>query len=133
MKTPDTINGKTPEEIKKGLCCCVTDIADCKGCPFDNSSDDGLVWECTVDSSAIAYIQQLESRLAQAERERDAAVNALRENGFCCDCKYIDVPAEKEPCFSCRKLRHTQPKNWERRGVVPGNTKEKNNEQSHHL
>lgn len=64
-------------------------------------------------------IRLLESRLAQAERERDAAVNALRENGFCCDCKYIDVPAEEEPCILCRERSHTQPKNWEWRGICP--------------
>ena len=125
MKTPENapdnnVGRKTPEEIKKGLAICIyEEAAGCNECAFFNMPH---CYE-KLGRTAILLIQQLESRLVQAERERDAAVNALREAGFCCDCKYIDVPAEKEPCFSCRKRMYATP-NWEWRGVVPENTKE---------
>lgn len=130
MKTPDTINGKTPEEIKQFFCklrlvASETDdlLSSC------DASDllDGLEVARDFMFEAADEIEQLESRLAQAERERDAAVNDLREKGFCCDCEYSDVPAEEEPCLLCRERSHTQPKNWEWRGV-PENTKEDSNE-----
>ena len=128
MKTPETApdnnaGRKTPAEIKKGLRCCVTDIAGCKGCPFDNSSADGLVWECTVDSSALAYIQQLESRLAQAERERDAAVVCIRHI-----CEAINKPVRKVSDTSNNLMNAKQiALNYVIelvKGVCPENTKE---------
>ena len=41
----DTINGRTPEEIKKGLECCNT-IYGCKQCPYDAGDED---LSCCVD------------------------------------------------------------------------------------
>ena len=91
---------KTPEKIKKGLEACGVIDGDCENCPYD----DGLQLLCVdrLRKDALAYIQQLEagidhaekvarecarsitenldklqSRLAKAERERDAAVNDL--------------------------------------------------------
>jgi hypothetical protein len=62
---------KTPDEIKKGLFCCWED--GCATCPYDD--------DCTMEANfeqlakdSLDYINQLESRLAQVERERDAAV-----------------------------------------------------------
>lgn len=59
---------KTPDEIKKGLRGC-EDKTNCDWC--------SLIRECEEDDDALAYITQLEQRLAQAERERDAAVHDL--------------------------------------------------------
>lgn len=75
---------KTPEEIKKGLFCCWED--GCTTCPYD---DDCTMGENFMDVArdALTYIQQLESRLAQAERERDAAVR---------DCARF-------PCYTCNE------------------------------
>ena len=70
---------KTPDEIKKGLKYCGAMYewdGSCTGCPYERN--DG---ECdgSMETDAIAYIQQLESRLAQAERERDAAVGCIEK------------------------------------------------------
>ena len=74
----DTINGRTLDEIKKALQCRV------KGCSekCDHRCD---MCELYVPNyrledryaDAHAYIQQLESRLAQVERERDAATKCI--------------------------------------------------------
>ena len=50
---------RTPEDIKKGLKCCLEEHA-CTNCPYDDC-DEG--WHCVVDRNvdALAYIQQLES------------------------------------------------------------------------
>lgn len=64
-----TINGRTPDEIKKGLECCIANNgrAVCGKCPY--SRDGGPYLGCMYINSkdTLAYIQQL-------ERERDAAV-----------------------------------------------------------
>jgi hypothetical protein len=85
----DKINGRTPEEIKRGLECCNT-IYGCKQCPYDVGDED---LSCCVKRNAdiLAYIQQLEDRIrllraynegtlqkiVQLERERDEARNDL--------------------------------------------------------
>lgn len=57
MKTPDTINGKTPEEIKKGILC----DGPCNECPYRrNIVSEGGCSEA-VSRDTIDYIQQLES------------------------------------------------------------------------
>lgn len=54
---------RTPDEIKKGLGCCGINGQDCSACPY----------QCNITCievamrDALAYIQQLETRLAQAE------------------------------------------------------------------
>jgi hypothetical protein len=51
---------KTPDEIKKGLECCVSDcMSDCNKCPYDGMpcNDMGL------QRDALAYIQQLEAQI----------------------------------------------------------------------
>lgn len=126
---------KTPEEIKKGLAHCYDNkIKTCKGCVYY----EGMNTTCSTDmlSDALTYIQQLEishevdedtinvlatkvqnleSKLAQAERERDAAVADLDKLGAGCEyCAHF-----KEPCMSC-----CCGDNWQWRGVCPENTKE---------
>ncbi len=73
---------KTPEEIKKGLECCLSvDALACCKCPYSGNG-------CGEDEElkdALAYIQQL-------ERERDAAVEDLKDRCYtgrsmCCYCK----------------------------------------------
>lgn len=85
MKTPDrdmNVLTKTPEEIKKALyLCSESGCPDCNKCAYDGNEN------CLEDKSkeALAYIQQLESRLAQVERERDAAVADIRKaSSFLC-------------------------------------------------
>lgn len=111
---------KTPDEIKKGLEQCVkaeSGETGCRGCPY--------IMSCvkeedpdSITSDALDYIVQLESRLAQAERERDAAVRDLEElttrvSSFHLDCDYCK-DKEKPICNNCE---------WEWRGVCEENTK----------
>lgn len=60
----DKINGRTPEEIKRGLECCSVDGLSCSNCSYCVSCDADIH---ALERDALAYIQQL-------ERERDAAV-----------------------------------------------------------
>lgn len=88
MKTPD-INGKTPEEIKKGMTCCLTRwegdyLASCHtDCPYRN---EGIWCRNVLMADIKEWNKRLESSLAQAERERDAAV--------------VDI-TNSAPCFAC--------------------------------
>lgn len=114
---------KTPEEIKKGLENCSDSKNDCcNGCPYDvGEKGNCAICITMVTSDALAYIQHLESRLAQAERERDAMLLALKEVG-CGVCKHAphedDIYIHNE-CYDC--VRQC---NFEWRGVCPENTKE---------
>ena len=134
---------KTPDEIKKGLEACGTLDGDCENCPYD----DGKQLTCAerLRRGALEYIQRLEeviecstqivraanelsqkrmsemeSRLAQVERERDAAVHDLHvlfsEDGH--TCMICDVEKAEAGCmFDCEHQRK-----W--RGVCEENTKE---------
>lgn len=175
MKMPDTINGKTPEEIKKGLECCT--IPDCEGCPYDDDpscvvknadalayiqqleernerleytlcgvmhsidkwldaepydfdKDDGTEAATRASNSrevALKAIEQLETRIAQAERERDAAVKVMSLVRLCENCKHCDKSCESYPCSSCSMDRERRKPNWEWRGVCTRNTKKEEN------
>lgn len=58
---------KTPDEIKQGLECCNT-YNDCQSCPYGDKVEKG--WGCCVqrNADALAYIRQLESKLAEYEK-----------------------------------------------------------------
>lgn len=120
---------KSPDEIKKGLFCCWED--GCATCPYDD--------DCTMEANfeqlakdALAYIQQLESRLAQVERERDAAVADLKDSGDCRYCKNLDLSdncgfgncctCENDKCPCCKCDRKNDHFEW--RGICAENTKE---------
>lgn len=108
---------KTPDEIKKGLECCLSDKRTCLECPYHIET----VGCRALDRDVFAYVLQLESRLAQVEKERDAAVNDCgrfpcqtceeRENGDLCQMCVVKG--------SYRSLHQ-----W--RGVCAENTKEEN-------
>lgn len=95
---------KTPEEIKKGILC----DGPCNECPYrGRMMSDGGCGQAVTDDT-IDYIQQLESRLAQAERERDAAVEDFTQfvnygEHECKLCRHYE-----EVCLNCT---------WEWRGV----------------
>ena len=82
---------KKPEEIKKALAC-VCERPDCENCSYAEKVNDEefgktLRFHCSeIYADALAYIQQLESRLAQVERERDAAVADLTVSAECDFC-----------------------------------------------
>lgn len=121
---------KTPEEIKKGLKCCIMDIG-CEECPYDGDPApvcydegrrDALTYIKQLESdneSKQKRIEELESLLAQANLERASAVNDLEKaismSGIHnLDCEFCE-DRDKPTCSFCY---------WIWRGVCPENTKE---------
>lgn len=110
---------KTPDEIKNGLSLHRSNL-DCDNiCPYDgwNVETGSCVQRLMRDT--VEYIEHLESRLAQVERERDAAVKDLSVAKSCKICKNyagVFVPNICMDCIECC--------NFEWRGVCAENTKE---------
>jgi hypothetical protein len=119
---------KTPDEIKKGLRVCVNDACGCsEKCPYFNSSSNGVDCASVMHTDAITYIHQLESRLAQVERERDAAAKDLYAHDKCLVCKqelFGDGSYIQNACFDCVKRC-----NFKWRGVCAENTEEETNDE----
>lgn len=98
----------TPDEIKKGLECCVQGNVCRKNCPYGNSLH-GIV-ECTTNLSrdALAYIHQLEA-------ERDALLTYLTDSRYvhCSICKHDTG----EGVMGCKRIREVDGPCFEWRGV----------------
>lgn len=142
---------KTPDEIKKGLLCCSHSDMPCSECPYDGicntdsgetPEDDavGLIDQLLSSYSQVSKalcgkenatleevlhaVSQLKSRLAQVERERDAAVHDLTlmawnaDEGIACIVCGSDSPLRCEYC----KNRPEEAFIW--RGVCEKNAKE---------
>ena len=111
---------KTPEEIKK-------DAETCMNHPHTYSCNScRLYGECHGIAEHIIkelydLVVSYESRLAQVERERDAAVRELNNSRYCWHCKHSKFSARKEPCRSCDLMLKN---NYEWRGVCAENSKE---------
>ena len=109
----NTINGRTPEEIKKGLECRKQGYAE--QCGYGCSKCDVyvpgyLIWDLINDT--LAYIQQLEC-------ERDAAVEDLtiivNNTGSCIMCKHRIHPGyvcdrfeREENCYEWRGVQEVE-------------------------
>ena len=88
-----------------------------------------ILYACVA---AANWIDKLETRLSQAERERDAAVNELPHN--CWNCKYHrDTPIEEidtggrtihRYCDADYCYPDEENSSWLWRGVCPENTEE---------
>ena len=127
---------KTPKDIKKALAC-DSDWPDCENCVYAekvNNEEFGemLKFHCSeIYEDALAYIQPLETRLAQVEQERDALMNDLliadRFDCVCCvhsqdndSCDFeCDTCASPCTCFRCGNNSL-----YEWRGVCEENTKD---------
>lgn len=99
---------KTPDDIKKWLALCVDNEAGCTGCPYDD------VEACHGDlmEDAYALIQQL-------ERERNAAVEELKQSlSCCCYCKH------NRPYHRCAKEAKVDRSCFEWHGVEEEKTNE---------
>lgn len=129
---------RTPEEIKKGLDACLPRwngkelTVNCDDCAYKH---EGFWCRNILFKDAVTYIQQLEadneskqkrideleSRLVQAERERDAAMDDARNGTMCDTCKHNNSKDYlNKPCYKCDEAFSY----WEWRGVCPENTKE---------
>lgn len=97
---------RLPKDIKRALGCGTT-FYSCKECAYniDNCGDE-------VEMDALKYIEQLESRLAQVEKERDAAIHdcAMFPCQTCVDREHGDL------CVTCR-VENYRRSNYEWRGV----------------
>lgn len=130
------INGRTPEEIKRGLEYCIRG-GNCGACSYDIGCAACIVY---LEADALVYIQQLEAELAEArkdidmlgeqaialdsaydamKRERDAAVKDLETMGedraYCDTCLHNNTNSKEEPCSSC--MSGYLINNWQWRGV----------------
>ena len=73
-----TINGRTPEEIKKGLEYCASAVAPCESCPFVTGTDAECIQH--MSECALAYIQQLENQIGElTKRYRSLKQRCLSE------------------------------------------------------
>lgn len=138
---------KAPKEIKKSLGRCLdrwtpVHFESCESnCPYHS---EGTLCKETLHLDVLTYIQRLEEtisslghlnetmcneakkgiedlekRLAQAERERDAANNDLKLYAGCKVCKFGDFKFTAE-CMDCGYDNNQ----WQWRGVCKENTKE---------
>lgn len=113
---------KTPDEIKKWLEYCHSSKP-CIDCKYDQRDFPHCVRSLLAD--AINGYEKLVSRLAQVERERDAAVHDLPIGIDCDTCKYSERAYEEQPCSGCKEYRGPwYPLHWEWRGVCEENTKD---------
>lgn len=56
----------TPDEIKKGLECCISDTYGCyEKCPYFNSLSNGVDCAVKMHADALSYINQLEARVPE--------------------------------------------------------------------
>jgi hypothetical protein len=114
---------KTPDEIKKGLECCTNHKKTCVECPYYN----GMVGCKQLDEDVLAYIHQLESRLAQAEQDAKEMANDL-DCSACTWCEYKDFDYTNEACKECR----THNEGFKLRGVCAENSKGDSNGKDQH-
>ena len=121
---------KSPDEIKKGLMCAIPRNCNghkCSTCPNATYSMHELL-EGKLIEDALTYITQLEERLAQAERERDAAVKDLGTEKSCYTCKHGDIYSSsgcEGNCRSCSNIScPCESCNYKWRGVCEENTKD---------
>ena len=121
---------KTPDEIKKGLECAMPRSCNghkCSTCPNATYSLHELL-KGDLIKDTFDYITQLEQRLAQAERERDALMYDFPRGFACHTCKHETTDCNDFPCNDCVEAsRGVHWVRWEWRGVCEENSKEENN------
>lgn len=114
---------KTPEEIKKGLECCGGDCFNGNEyCPYDKDDlRENISCIQWLAKDALAYIEELEQRLAQAERERDAMLLDMQRYSMCGACKHF-VDGKKCPMYDDCDYAKVGRFVW--RGICAENTKD---------
>ena len=104
--------------------------------PYDFDKDDGTEAATRAANDrevALKAIEQLESRLAQVERERDAAVHDLWGDCVYCAFNNLSDPVCIERCSKCKHAEDAETREsglgidrWQWRGVCAANTEEGN-------
>lgn len=118
---------KMPELIKKGLDCCnarwaATHFVSCKSdCPYWG---EGVWCKNVMHSDVIAYIRQLESSLAQVERENKAMLYDMARYTMCGSCKHF---SDREKCPQQDECVYGKIGHFEWRGVCAENTEDDGN------
>lgn len=103
---------KQPDEIKKGLGWCSRDTTICtETCPYYGSLSNGVECASELQADALAYIQQLETKCHQLEREREAMLYSMEQDPHCCfHCNGIACTTSKAKgdgsCFEWREGGH---------------------------
>lgn len=134
---------KSPDEIKKGLECCIKSACE-PCCPYGNTANCKFAIHLLED--VLAYIRQLESdkqqlegmlhhmnqlrdaaarralqmegHVHQLEVERDAAVRELADHCGCLVCQHADTDPDKAPCNECTNCNGDGVEfKWQWRGV----------------
>ena len=95
------------EEVKRHIQCCI-DTDECILCSFFKEG---------CDKGTFAKLML--TAMKQLERERDAAVEDLKEHGaYCSVCLHNEKLICEEPCITCSKLSTANEHiNWQWRGV----------------
>lgn len=117
------------DKVLKGLKCCVAKekgltVKDCDvDCPYFH---EGVFCKNALHGDTIRIIHQLESRLAQADRERDAAVFDIKiaSSILCHTCKHDAWPECKVGRNNLFEDDVVGCEQFEWRCVCPENTKE---------
>jgi hypothetical protein len=113
---------KTPDEIKKGLECCISDS--CNDCPYVDEPTERYC-KLTRTKDSLVLIQQLQAenaekdaRIKQLEAERTELLNLLEQFGQCVVCEHTDKGTNESPCCDCWLCNgDAECSKWQWRGV----------------
>lgn len=119
---------KTFDEVKQELAALGTKAAldllqaaeQCQESTYGQVSKALCGKENATPEEVLKAVDQLKSRLAQAELERDAEMVDLIKTKYCPVCMHHTKDGDEEPCRNC--LNNTSKLEW--RGVCPENTKD---------
>lgn len=89
---------KTPDEIKKAMLHCSPVSCRSNDCPY---KDDTPKYEGDMPVCRMKLWHDMVCLIQQLEAERDAAVDGLKSNCTCPECKYFSDEVQ-DPCRTCR-------------------------------
>ena len=99
---------------------CEESGARCGGCP-SGINEQGIP-NCHSQSNIANLIESLSAQLDQVTRERDAAMEDLKDTGMLCVyCLHEKKSIYEEPCNKCSRVNaDAKRNNWQWRGVEKG-------------